>query len=226
MWLQRKVPGVTATHVLAGPGGTALAGRIAEVARKLHQAGVPPRRRHTIADELRILHERLPLVAAVYPQWAARLDRVLAACDALGMSLPQPVPCGIHRDFYADNVIVDVPPPAGEAPSVDPGKARLYLIDLDLYAEGDPGLDLGNIIAHVTEQSLRTLADAAALAGREMALERRFVELAGEAVRPSIHAYTTLTLVRHISLSTQFPERRHTTERLLGLCERRLNLPG
>ena len=58
----------------------------------------------------------------------------------------------------------------------------------------------------------------------ERALEERFVELSGEAVRKSVRAYTTLTLARHVFLSTRFPERAHLTERLMELCETRLGL--
>lgn len=208
MWLQRKVPGPVATDLLAGPGGVALARRIAEAAAKLHRAGVPTEQRHTMADELRILRECLPTVAAVEPRWAGRIERLLDACDRLGAATPEPAPRGIHRDFYADQVIVD--------------GARLYLIDFDLYCEGDPGLDIGNFLGHVTEHSLRTLGDPDALADVERAMEERFVELSGEATRPAVRAYATLTLARHVYLSTRFPERRPFTPSLLELSEERL----
>jgi hypothetical protein len=77
-------------------------------------------------------------------------------------------------------------------------------------------------VAHLTEQSLRTLGDPHALRDREQALEDRFVELAGETIRVAVRAYTILTLVRHIYLSTQFTERRPFTECLLQVCEKRL----
>ena len=109
-------------------------------------------------------------------------------------------------------------PRTGETPV----PLRLWLIDFDLYCLGDPGLDAGNFIGHVTEQALRERGDAGAMAEVEQALEDRFVELSGEAVRKSVRAYTTLTLARHIFLSTKFPERSHLTERLLELCEERL----
>lgn len=210
MWLQRRVPGVIASKLLAGPDGIALARRIAEAIHKLHRAGVPTERTHTVGDELRILHECLARVAESRPEWRERLARILAACDQLGASVAGARTCGIHRDFYPAQVIVD-----GE---------RLCLIDFDLYCQGDPGLDVGNFIGHVTEESLRTSGDAAALQDRECAMEERFVELSGEAVRASVRAYTTLTLVRHIYLSTQFPERAAWTEKLVELCEERLGL--
>lgn len=208
MWLQRKVPGQLATHLLPGPEGISLSARIAAAAHKLHQAKIPPKRCHTIADELRILRERLPLVAQDFPQWEDRLEQILGACAALAASLPEPQRRGIHRDFYPDQIIVD--------------GSRLYLLDLDLYCAGDPGLDIGNFRGHVIEQSLRTLGSAAALVDCEIALTEQFVKLAGDRTRRAIEIYTTLTLVRHIYLSTQFLERRPYTQTLLELCESRL----
>src|SRR2546428_5003261 len=181
MWLQRKVPGRPATDLLAAPAGVALARKIAEAACKLHRAGVPAERRHTMADELNILKTRLPAVAPPGSLWGRRVARLLDAADRLGAATPEATTCGIHRDFYADQVIVD-----GQ---------RLFLLDFDLYCEGDPALDIGNFLGHVTEQSLRTLGDPMALADREAELEERFVELSGTAMRRAIRAYATLTLV-------------------------------
>src|SRR2546428_4337248 len=98
-----------------------------------------------------------------------------------------------NRDFYPDHALLD-----GE---------RLYLLDFDLYCEGDPALDAGNCVAHITEQSVRTRGDPDALADREAALEDRFVELAGEPARQAVRAYALLTLARHVYLSTQFADR-------------------
>jgi aminoglycoside phosphotransferase (APT) family kinase protein len=163
-----------------------------------------------MADELRILREHLSGLARAKPQWAARLERLLDAAHRLGAATPEPTPCGIHRDFYPDQVIVD-----GQ---------RLHLIDFDLYGEGDPGLDIGNLLGHVTEYGLRTRGEPRALAESERAMEERFVELAGEALRAAVRAYATLTLVRHIYLSTVFPERHPLTACLLDLCEERLDV--
>jgi len=218
MWFQRKVPGEIATEQLASPGGIALAGRIAEAAHKLHQHEIPNERSHTMLDELKILNECLQKVAALRPEWEKRLRRLMAECERFGASIPEPRPCGIHRDFYAAQVIVD---PTAQS-IIPPQPPRIYLIDFDLYCLGDPGLDIGNFIGHMTEWGLRKLGDARALAKQEQALENRFVELTGEQCRPAIRAYTTLTLVRHIYLSTQFPERQSFTPQLLELCEQRL----
>ncbi|GAB4374644.1 MAG: hypothetical protein Kow00121_19340 [Elainellaceae cyanobacterium] len=209
MWLQRKVPGTIATDQLLQTDGVALAHRIAEAAYKLHQTQIPASRHHTMTDELRILHERLPLVSQQHPEWRSRIEQVLDQCDRLGAAIPEPLPCGIHRDFYGDQIIVD-----GD---------RLYLLDLDLYCESNPALDVGNFMGHITEYSLRKFGNPDALGDREAALQERFIQLAGIELRPAIEAYALLTLVRHIYISTQFPERRYCTESLLELSEQRLS---
>lgn len=210
MWFQHKVPGETATTLLAGPRGVPLASQIAEAAHKLHRAGVPTDRRHGMADELRILHECFAKLQVSKPEWSERLARLGIACDRLGASVPEPIACGIHRDFYAAQVIV--------APD------RLYLLDFDLYCWGDPALDIGNFIGHMIEYALREIGCATALVEAERALEERFLELAGADSRQAVEAYTLLTLARHVYLSTQFPERMGTAENLLALCEHRLGL--
>lgn len=203
MGLQRKVPGLPASALLAAPGAEELMRRIAQAAHKLHSAGIAAEREHNVVDELRILHERLPQVALAQPALARAIDKLLAACDQLGTKLADGAHGGIHRDFYADQIIVDGP--------------RLYLIDFDLYCRGDPALDIGNFLAHIAEQSLREFADPEALATREQALEDAFVTLTEAAIRPRVRAWRALTLARHVHLSTLFPERRHLTAALLDL---------
>ncbi len=210
MWFQRKVAGVTVEELLSGADGIALARRVAEAIHKLHRANLPTEKQHMMADELRILRECFKKVAELKPDWAQRLTRLMAACEKMGASVPEPVVCGIHRDFYPAQVIVD--------------GARLWLLDFDLFCLGDPGLDVGNFIGHVTEQALRERGDAGALRDVERALEDKFVELSDEKVRAAVRAYTTLTLARHIFLSTRFPDRQHLTEELIKLCEARLGL--
>jgi Phosphotransferase enzyme family len=209
MWLQRKERGIPLTDVLR-PGLSSLMGRVARAAHKIHTAGVAPDKAHTMADELRILRERLPRVADARPELADRIAALLAACAALGTALPPMAPVPSHRDFYPDQVLVD-----GE---------RLCVIDFDLFCDGDPGLDIGNFSAHITEHSLRVFGDPDALAPLERALEDAYVACAGEALRERVRVYASLTLARHVYLSTLFAERRAFTEPLLVLCEQRLGL--
>ncbi|HSO82991.1 phosphotransferase [Thiocapsa sp.] len=184
--------------------------RIAAAIHKLHGADPISDRRHTMRDELRILHRALGEVATQNPTWADRINRLFAACERLGDSLEPGTTCPSHRDCYADNLVLD--------------GTRHYLIDLDLFCLADPGLDKGNFIGHVTELSLRTCGDPNALADLELAIEEAFVRLAGEACRAAVRTYALLTLVRHIAISRRIPERRPWTPALLELCEERLSV--
>jgi hypothetical protein len=208
MWLQRKVPGRLATDLLDTVAGVDVAVRLAEAAHKLHQVRIELDATHSMQDELTILRERLPSAAHGDPHLHHRIEEILRACDQLAAPhWPNPMRT-IHRDFYTDQAIVD-------------GR-RVYLLDFDLCCRADPALDLGNLLGHITEQSLRTQGTSAGLRHVEAAALERFVELSGEQHRPAVDVYTTLTLVRHIYLSTLFPERQDTTDLLADLCEERL----
>jgi hypothetical protein len=208
MWFQRKVAGRNASDLMVGAEGITLARRLAEAIHKLHRAAVPTERAHGMSDELRILRECLAKVAEIRPEWDARLRRVVDACADLGGKLAPVAACGIHRDFYPAQVLVD--------------DSRICLIDFDLYCLGDPGLDVGNFIGHLTESGVREFGRPDALSAQERALEERFLELAGQQTRQSVRTYAILTLVRHIYLSTQFADRQPLTEQLLEVCEQRL----
>lgn len=205
MWLQRGVVGRQASELLSTGAGVALGTRIADAADKLHRVGVPSTRRHAIADEIGILRARLGEVAEARPRWRHRVERLLEQCLRLARAVPPPATCGIHRDYYAEQVVVD-----GE---------RLYLMDFDLYCEGDPALDVGNFIGHVREQALRTQGDPGALLDVEWAAETRFAALAGRGVRPAVQAYAGLTLARLVHISTVLPGRGRWTGALLDLAE-------
>src|SRR5437773_12112563 len=87
MTLYRKVEGVPATELLAAPWGCELVARIIDAANKLHRADLPLPRSHTIADELRILHDRLAIVAMRNPRWSGRIERILHGCERLAETL-------------------------------------------------------------------------------------------------------------------------------------------
>ncbi len=217
MTLQQKVPGVPLALMVGGPEGVAFVRRAADLIHKLHATRLRSPRRHGINDEVRILHERLPRVADADPRLRPPIDRLLAACERIAFARNASAAVaatGIHRDFYADQVVVDGGP-----------DGRLYLLDLDLFAEGDPALDVGNFVAHLTELALRTTGDATAFAGHERAMVQRYAELAngGGDLLYNIGAYACLTLARHVHISTLFPDRRPFTSALLELAERRVS---
>ena len=205
MWLQRKVPGQLATAILPTTKGPALGARIVEAVCKLHRSSVEVTAHHSLDKELRILHERLALVYQFDGRLRRRIHDLLRACDELGTTIPSLSVHPIHRDFYADQVIVD--------------KKRIYLLDFDLCCRGDPAVDIGNFVAHLTEQSLREHGSAELLKPVEESMEQRFLELAGPERQPAVSVYRLLTLVRHVYLSTVIPGRRDVTVPLIELCE-------
>jgi len=250
LWLQRKVPGVMATRLLRPGSGTELATRIGRALAALHHAGAhllqaseasflphgnpasPPSqaatassplhgapvqsvtvrplitKRWTLDDELQMLHQRLREAAALRPQWAGRIEALIPATQRLGAHLlPNPT-TGIHRDCYADQVLVD-----GE---------DLYWLDLDLFCEGDPALDVGNFIAHLMEDGLRHHGDIHALRPHQDALLEAFLQDSPQVNERTPTGWTLLALARHIYLSTRFPDRHHTTLPLLEYCEAQL----
>lgn len=205
MWLQRKVPGQPATELLATDRAAALGRRIAEAAHKLHQSTMDIEATHSMEKELRILHERLPHVYHAEPSLRKRITELMRACGELGSTIRTDSLRPIHRDFYADQIIVD--------------HDRLYLLDFDLCCHGDPAVDIGNFLGHITEQSIREFGSPEILKPVEDCITRRFSELAGSETQNAVRVYRILTLVRHIYLSTVIPARRDFTARLVDLCE-------
>jgi thiamine kinase-like enzyme len=211
MWLQRWVPGQPATNLLLTQPG--LPEKIAALAHKIHTHSVPTSKTHTITDELQILGDRLRDFAQQHPQWQGKIQHFIAQSERLGEILEQysRPSTTIHRDFYPDQILVE-----GD---------RLWLVDLDLYCQGDPAVDLGNFIAHMTEQSLRTWGNSDAMASQEQTLKTAFLAKQPQKnifISEAIDIYTTLTLLRHIAISWRIPERHSNIPALIELCGDRL----
>lgn len=208
MWLQKKVEGYTATGYLQGLTGNAVGKSIAEALYKLQHLGPATDRVHTIEDELAILRERLGEAARQLPAWASRIQLVLDQSVSIAARLPDVKQTPVHRDFYPDNILVSA--------------QGICLLDFDLYCMGDPALDVGNFVGHVMELSLRKYGDPFYTNACAEAFVERYLMLAGESYREAIEIYTTLTLARHIHISTRFDDRKAFTEAILTLCEQRL----
>ena len=208
LWLQRKVPGTMASKLLVPDGNTMLPVRIGQAIASLHRTALPVEKRWSIDDELQMLQARLQEAAGLRPAWAERILAIGASCQQLAERLPPNPVTGIHRDCYADQILVDGP--------------VMYWLDLDLYCQGDPALDVGNFVAHMIEDSLRHHHRDDALAGAQQALLRAYLDSTPHVDPVSITGWTTLSLARHIFISTRFAERQHTTLPLIELCERRL----
>lgn len=206
MTLSLKVEGSMMSEHLSGAARTRYAERVADVARKIHESGVTSRRNHSMADELAVLDVALSQAADARSSLASRIREVSAACREIARdSVPGRV-AGIHRDFYGDQIIV-----SGD---------RLFVLDLDQFCNGDTSLDIGNFLAHITEQSIRLRGEASAFDDARHRLLEHAVRNGGE--RETILVYDLLTLARQLWISTRIPHRNHITAIILAECERRL----
>ena len=206
MTLQRKVAGVLATDCLART--PSVAPRVAEAITKLQRSELELERRHTVTDELAILNKQLGALSAARPDLAPRLDAVLAASRELAATLPAGELACLHRDFYPDQMLI--------------ADSRLYMLDLDLLCYGDPALDAGNFLAHLTEMALRNHGCPRHYQVQEQAFENAYKGLNQEVSKRAIEIYYVLTIVRHIAISQRIASRRFLTSALLRFAEQLL----
>ena len=207
MWLQEEVKAYPISQLITEPSSIKVLQKVVRAIHKLHETNIPTDREHAMAGELAILDDRLNKVAKIHPAWATRLQQLMKSCENLANSVSPINFKGIHRDFYHDQLLFN--------------GSNIYLLDLDLYTRGDPALDIGNFIGHLTELAVR-MGDAFALSAQETAMENAYANLVGEESRSRVQIYKILTLARHIFISTLFSEREDFTEDLLELCEQSL----
>jgi thiamine kinase-like enzyme len=188
------VPGTPARERLLA-GDEALAARVADAAAALHAAPVRLERAHALADELRVLRERVDALDEHRGRARTCLVRVerAAAEPWAWRSLP------VHRDLYHDQVLVDGP--------------SVALVDLDDAAVSEPAVDVANFLAH-----LRLLA-------LEEPLRREAVARAAGAFRARSHELDPLLDARLVRLLEAATLLRLATihvelkQRLLRECE-------
>lgn len=208
LWLQRKVGGVMASKLITPQGTPTLSERIGRAIASLHRTKLDIDRHWTLDDELKMLDERLQQAATARPAWADRIHALMQALRRMADGMSHNPSTGIHRDCYADQILVD--------------EDRLWWLDLDLYCQGDPALDVGNFVAHLMEDALRHHRSETALDAHRQALVDAYQAECPDVKRDSIEGWTTLALARHVQLSTQFSARLHTTLPLIECCEQRL----
>lgn len=212
MWLQEYVPGRCLAPQLSSLDrqvALPLMERLAGAVHKLHTSGAPAARTHSMDDELRILELRLSDAREARPDLASHIQRVMEGCYRLaGAMVVNPV-CGIHRDLHPGQILFT--------------DRSIHLLDLDLYAEGDPALDVGNFTAHLTECAIRELGDPHGMKELEVAFQEEVLRLAPRLSLASLEDWHTLSLARHIGLSTTIPGRSRSTDMLIDHVSDRLS---
>ncbi|HVS30094.1 MAG TPA: phosphotransferase [Thermoanaerobaculia bacterium] len=210
LWLQRKVTGTEATVALPAREWRDAAARSAAAAAAMHRSAIALPHRHTVDDELAILSERFGRLAAMKPEISGRLERILSACVSVARTLDGAEHTVIHRDYYPDHLLFE--------------NDHTWLLDLDLATIGDPALDVGNFIAHLTEHALRHFGDPDVLIDREEAIADAYCRAIPSVTRDRIDAWAALSLARHVQLCTIVSGRAHLLPRMLDVAESRLSV--
>lgn len=116
--------------------GCAVAGH---TLNKLHGAPIDGLPAHTVDDELELLGRFTNRIGEIYPRISEPLERLFGWIEARSPVGYKSNAVPVHRDFYDKQVLI--------------GTQRTTLLDVDTLAMGDPALDVGNFLAHLTLRS-------------------------------------------------------------------------
>jgi aminoglycoside phosphotransferase (APT) family kinase protein len=156
--------------------------RAGDALADLHALDVTVGKTTRIADHLRDLIHPHPLeLAERLPEHRTRIRSLVTALEAAEARFAAGVtPRPIHRDFHLRQLFLDE-------------KGRVWVIDWDLFARGDPALDVGNFLMY-----LETRLDSDREAAAEVFLESYFGRGSGD-VYPRIGFYKGLNYLRRAS---------------------------
>ncbi len=113
-----------------------LAGRALACLHRIDAGGEPVRR---IGEHIAELMRPHPLrVAEEVPALRSRIEALVAALHAAEAGWPALAPAWLHRDFHMSQLFHH--------------RGRVWLIDWDLAAAGDPALDVGNFLIQVRKE--------------------------------------------------------------------------
>lgn len=155
--------------------------RAGEALAELHGLSLAEGEPKRVADHVAELIHPHPLeLAGRLPQHRARIEALLVQLEAAERRLAGGVaPRPLHRDFHLRQLFLE-------------GR-RVWVIDWDLYARGDPALDLGNFLMY-----LETRLDAGHQVATEAFLDGYFAR-GDEGVYPRIAIYKALNYLRRAS---------------------------
>lgn len=190
--------------------------RMARAVAALHAADVRCARRWAPRKEIRNTADWLAGLAGRDP---ADSERAWGLLDRLGTrsdDLPRKIERPVHRDFYPDQF--------------HDSDGRTVLLDLDDLRVGDPALDLGNFLAHLTLRPLQYPAlEAGCRIAREVFLDAWLEAVSGRfevgrGLDARIRFYEATTLVRLAGVYASRERWASTVpDRLLDACERRID---
>lgn len=208
IWFQETVPGRPLGEDISPSSDPEPFGLVGAAIAHLHAMEINTHRRWSMRDEAQVLD--LALVKAAYARTdlAPRIQKLRTSSRHAFEMLGEGSTCFIHRDFYQDQALVD--------------NNKIWLVDLDLCALGDPCIDVGNFMAHIDEFSIRCFGNVTALNPLSTAFYQSYCGVKPAISAERIEQLRCLSLARHVYISTTFEERRSYTEPLLAHCEKHL----
>lgn len=206
MWFQEKVEAVDGMTILKENRLSTVTERIASAMAKLHSSRYRRKHVHSVQAELDQLSKHLETMKSELPSERTRINQIALSCVAIGKSISEHELRPIHRDFYHDQVMFS--------------EDRTWLVDLDLVCMGHPALDVGNFVAHLTEDAIRRFDDAGHWRVEEQQLVDLYVGAMPSVTRADVAAFTVISLARHIYLSWIIRGRRNWTVTVVDEVER------
>lgn len=174
--LQQRVEGAGFAELARGPDFARYLRLVGEALALLHRLPLGLGEVKGVEDHVRELMRPHPLeLAQALPECRDRIEALLRGFEALGGAWAG-VPAPLHRDFHLRQLFW--------------GDGRVWLIDWDLFALGDPALDVGNFVMY-----LETRLDARAAAATE-AFMAGYREQAAAEVAPRVPLYKALGYLR------------------------------
>jgi aminoglycoside phosphotransferase (APT) family kinase protein len=205
--VQRRAPGQTLASLLGRrDAGAALRAAGAALA-ELHALEVPAGRAQGISDHLAELIHPHPLeLARRVPEQRSRIESLVWAIEVRASEASRDaVPRPLHRDVHPRQLLVH--------------GGGVWMIDWDLFAQGDPALDVGNFL-----MCLETSPLVGAAAGRDPFLDG-YLDRGNAGVESRIPVYKALAYLRRASKHCRLaqPGWATCTERMLRAAERCLD---
>ncbi|HSF96370.1 MAG TPA: aminoglycoside phosphotransferase family protein [Thermohalobaculum sp.] len=116
--------------------GSAMAASLAAILQHGPETAAP----YTVAEEQSLLHSWVDRLHGLLPDHAALAAQALETADEALQRLDPVAPRPCHRDFHEGQVLID-------------GR-QAGVLDFDTYRLADPGIDAGNMIAHLRLRAL------------------------------------------------------------------------
>ena len=206
MWFQEKVEAVDGMKILKENRLATVNDRIAAAMAKLHSSRYRRKHVHSVQDELDQLTDHLETMKTELPDDRKRITQITVSCVAIAKSISSHELRPIHRDFYHDQIMFS--------------EDKTWLVDLDLVCMGHPALDVGNFVAHLTEDAIRRFDDAKHWRTEEQQLVDLYLAAMPSVTKTDIAAFTVISLARHIYLSWNIQGRRNWTGPVIDEVER------